>query len=98
MKINGHSPNLQTQDKGNVQKGDVEKGNHKQADVKTAQVRSSRLESFAFNKLKSKVDSEPDVNMDKVKALKEKLKNGDYQIDKQKLAGNLLKNSALEDI
>ena len=53
---------------------------------------------FSINKIKDKIEAEPDINMEKVKALKDKLKKGEYQVDSKKLANNLIKNSLIEDI
>lgn len=38
------------------------------------------------------------VFMEEIEELREKIKKGEYKIDNQKLASNLLKDSLLEDI
>lgn len=96
MKIKGQVPKVPTQDQG-IQKG-KEKEIARAEDQKTASTEKPSVEQFAVKKLRSKIESEPDVNLQKVKELKEKLKKGEYKVDTEKLADNLLKDSLLEDI
>ena len=99
MKIQGNHPKPLSQDKAaQLERGKEEvqsKGNQKASLVKATKSVSSDL---TLAKVKQKIHLEPDVNVDKVNALKDRIKKGDYKIDMQKLAGNLLKDSALEDV
>ncbi|MCG8335723.1 MAG: flagellar biosynthesis anti-sigma factor FlgM [Proteobacteria bacterium] len=96
MKIKGQVPKVPTQDQG-IQKG-KEKEIARTEDQKTASTEKTSVEQFAVKKLRGKIESEPDVNLQKVKELKEKLKKGEYKVETEKLADNLLKDSLLEDI
>lgn len=96
MKIEGQMPKVPVQDKG-IQKG-KEKEIARMEDQKTASAEKTAVEQFAVKKLRGKIESEPDVNLQKVKELKEKIKKGEYKVDNEKLADNMLKDSLLEDI
>jgi negative regulator of flagellin synthesis FlgM len=44
------------------------------------------------------LDSIPDIREDKVAQLKEQIENGTYEIDEEKIADNMLKDSLLNDL
>ncbi|PCI29781.1 MAG: flagellar biosynthesis anti-sigma factor FlgM [SAR324 cluster bacterium] len=98
MKINGQYPKLPIQEKniGKGQEKDVEKqtGIASKRSVAVGKTGSD----FTTNRIRNKIDAEPDVNMERVKALKARIKSGEFQIDNIKLANNILKNSILEDV
>ena len=99
MKIQGNQPKLTGQEKA----GQGDKIRDEGARVKSNQAQSQRklstdLPNLTVGKMRERIQNEPDVNLDRVKALKAKIKDGSYKIDSTKLAGNLLKESALEDI
>ncbi|MBU3917771.1 flagellar biosynthesis anti-sigma factor FlgM [bacterium] len=96
MKIDGQHPKLPVQDKSTL-KG-KEKDNIQLDRNSSDTIKKKDIDQFAFNKIKDKADSEPDINLEKVNALKAKIKNGEYQIDTKKLASSLIKNSLLEDL
>ncbi len=96
MKIEGQVPKIPIQDKG-IQKG-KEKEIAQTEDQKTASTEKTAIEQFAVKKLQGKIESEPDVNLQKVKELREKIKKGEYKVDNEKLADSMLKDSLLEDI
>ena len=58
---------------------------------------SVKTTSFAMDKLKLRISAEPEVRSDKVAELKAQIKSGEYQVDPQKLAGNMLLDSLRED-
>ena len=58
---------------------------------------SFRQESQA-NEMKARIASEPEVRSDRVAKLKEQIKSGDYKVDSQKLASNMLTESLKEDL
>lgn len=99
MKIHGNQPNLRKQETTSQVEQNKAKALGKQTQAQQAKG-SLKVDpnSFAVGKLKAKIDSTPDIDLDKVKALKERIKNGDYQVDAKKLAQNLLKDSAIEDL
>ena len=99
MKINGQYSKLPVQEKNvskNLEKEAVGKS-HKSAS-KPGEVSGSGNQDFAVKRLQAKIASEPDLDMEKVKQLKDKIRKGDYQVDSGKLAKNLIKNSIIEDI
>jgi flagellar biosynthesis anti-sigma factor FlgM len=96
MKIEGQLPKVPAQDKG-VQKG-KEKEVTRAEDQKHLSSQKPVTEQFAVNKLRAKIESEPDINLKKVKELKEKINKGQYKIDNEKLADTILKDSLLEDV
>ena len=51
-----------------------------------------------MDKMKARIDLEPEVRSDRVAELKEQIKSGDYKIDAQKLARNMLVESLKEDL
>ncbi len=99
MKIDGKYPKIPPQEK-NIQKGKELDGiDQKRLDARrTAGLGNKQESKFVINKMREKIDAEPDINMEKVKALRAKIKNGEYKVDAEKLADNLVKNSLLEDL
>ena len=96
MKIKGQLPKVPIQDKS-IQKG-KEKEVGRPEDQKSTGSLKSASEQFAVKKLKAKIDSESDINLKKVEEIKAKLKKGEYKVDNEKLADQLLKDSLLEDL
>lgn len=94
MKIDGQYPKVPVQDK-NVHK---DKAATPLENKKSTHLEKTDTKSFSVNKIREKIEAEPDVNLERVKALKEKIKSGEYQVDTRKLANNLLKDSLLEDL
>ncbi len=94
MKIEGQSPKVPVQDK-NVHR---DKTAAKSEARKATDLQKTDTKQFSVNKIRGKIDAEPDINLEKVKALKAKIKNGEYQVDSKKLANNLIKNSLQEDL
>jgi flagellar biosynthesis anti-sigma factor FlgM len=94
MKIDGQQPKVPVHDK-NVHKDKtaISVGNKKSTNLEKADTKQ-----FSVSKIREKITAEPDVNMERVKALKAKIKSGEYQVDTMKLADNLLKDSLLEDL
>jgi len=96
MKITGQQP-----PEFHGVKGGTGKDNQKTAD------RSGRIESaelpvktstFVMNKIKGRISAEPEVRADQVAELKAKIKNGEYQVDSQRLAKTMLENALQEDM
>jgi negative regulator of flagellin synthesis FlgM len=46
----------------------------------------------------TQLESIPDVREDKVAELKEQIENGSYEVDAEKLAGKMLRDSLLNDL
>ena len=59
---------------------------------------SVKTSSFAMDKIKNGIAAEPEVRADRVAELKAQIKDGTYAVDADKLAGKMLKDSALEDL
>ena len=96
MKIEGQIPKVPVQDKG-IQKTKEEVASRLDA-RKTDLLKKSTTEDFSIKKLQAKIESEPDIDLKKVKELKERIKKGNYQIDNEKLAESILKDSLIDDV
>ena len=94
MKIDSQYPKVPVQDK-NVHK---DKTATPAETKKAVPLDKTDTKKFSINKIREKIDAEPDVNLERVKALKEKIKSGEYKVDTKQLANNLLKDSLLEDL
>jgi flagellar biosynthesis anti-sigma factor FlgM len=94
MKIDGQSPKVPVQDK-NVHRDKTAANSDAR---KATDLHKADTKQFSVNKIRGKIDAEPDIDLEKVNALKAKIKNGEYQVDSKKLANNLIKNSLQEDL
>ena len=45
-----------------------------------------KTSTFVMNKIKSRINAEPEVRADRVAELKDKIKSGEYKVDSEKLA------------
>jgi len=54
--------------------------------------------SLTLNKVRDAIRSEPDVRGERVEALKERIREGRYEIDPERLSKNLLRHSLREDL
>ena len=57
-----------------------------------------KTSTFVMNKIKSLINSEPEVRTDRVAELKDRIKSGEYKVDSEKLAKKMLEDSFQEDI
>jgi len=57
-----------------------------------------KTSTFVMNKIKGRISTEPEVRADRVAELKDKIKNGEYQFDAQRLAKMMLEDALQEDI
>jgi flagellar biosynthesis anti-sigma factor FlgM len=57
-----------------------------------------KTSTFVMNKIKGRISTEPEVRADRVAELKDKIKNGEYQVDAQRLAKTMLEDALQEDI
>ncbi len=95
MKIDGQIPKVPVQDKG------IQKAKEEEAQLEARKldvIKKSTTEDFSIKKLQARIEAEPDMDLKKIKELKEKIKNGNYKVDNEKLAENLLKDSLVDDI
>ena len=51
-----------------------------------------------MNKIKRRINAEPEVRADRVAELKDKIKSGEYKVDSEKLAKKMLEDAFQEDI
>lgn len=54
--------------------------------------------SLTTTRAREAIRNEPDVRAEKVAEVKERLRNGKYQVDADRLAGNMINQSLREDI
>lgn len=98
MKINGQYPKPTSTDR-NVQGAGQKDTAHKAGKAGETPVSTKTVTSdLTLNKVKAKIENTPDIDLERVKALKDRIKKGEYKVDAKKLAGNLLKDSAIEDL
>ena len=97
MKITGQQP-----PEFHGVKGGAGKDNQKVTDRSGSQSGSGeppvKTSTFVMNKIKSRIDAEPEVRADRVAELKAKIKGGEYKVDSEKLAKKMLEDAFQEDI
>lgn len=96
MKIEGQIPKVPVQDK-NVQKG-KEKEITPDQNQKSSAVKKAESDPFTVKRMKARIDAESDMDLEKVKALRESIKKGEYKVDNEALADKLLRDSLIEDL
>ena len=57
-----------------------------------------KTSTFVMNKIKSLINSEPEVRTERVAELKDRIKSGEYKVDSEKLAKKMLEDAFQEDI
>ena len=57
-----------------------------------------KTSTFVMNKIKSLINSEPEVRTDKVAELKDRIKSGEYKVDSDKLSKKMIEDAFQEDI
>ena len=57
-----------------------------------------KTSTFVMNKIKSLINSEPEVRTDRVTDLKDRIKSGEYKVDSENLAKKMLEDAFQEDI
>jgi len=97
MKITGQQP-----PEFHGVKGGASKDNQKAADRSGVPPSSGeppvKTSTFVMNKIKSRINAEPEVRADKVADLKTRIKSGDYKVDSERLAKKMLEDAFQEDI
>ena len=97
MKITGQQP-----PEFHGVKGGTGKDNQKTAD-RSGTLSSSgeppvKTSTFVMNKIKSRINAEPEVRAERVAELKAKIKSGEYKVDSERLAKKMLEDALQEDI
>jgi flagellar biosynthesis anti-sigma factor FlgM len=97
MKITGQQP-----PEFHGVKGGTGKDNQKAAEREGTLTGSGeppvKTSTFVMNKIKSLINSEPEVRTDRVAELKDRIKSGEFKVDSEKLAKNMLEDAFQEDI
>lgn len=98
MKILGQNP---------AKAAELSGGKAREADQQTAR-KNAHLEeglgqvqhqtTLVTQKLKQAVQNEPDIRVDRVADLKARIQSGKFQVDSERLAGNILLDSLREDL
>ena len=57
-----------------------------------------KTSTFVMNKIKSLINSEPEVRTDRVAELKDRIKSGEYKVDSENLAKKMIEDAFQEDI
>lgn len=97
MKINGQIPKYLIDKKTEAPSKNA-KGISEKEESRLSGYFKASPEGFTVNRIKDKIEAEPDMDLQKVKELKARIKSGNYKVDPEKLANNLLKDSLLEDL
>lgn len=98
MKITGQNP-PRTGELANTKAREAEsKGGsamgHKPENPAVTQTRAS----LTMTKVKDAIRNEPDVRAEKVAELRERVRKGDYTVDNDRLAANMINSSVREDL
>ena len=97
MKVQNHITKIQVQEKNLQSKKDIEIHKTKDAANKAEQS-TQETGTFTVNRIRQKIDSEPQVDLKRVNEIKTKIKKGEYKIDIPRLAQNIVHDSILEDL
>ena len=98
MKITGQNP---------PRTGELANAKAREAESKTGSSAGRKPEiaggtqtraSLTMNKVKDAIRNEPDVRADKVAQLREKVRKGEYAVDSDQLAANMINASLREDL
>ncbi len=97
MKITGQQP-----PEFHGVKGGTGKDNQKNAD-RSGTVSGSgeppvKTSTFVMNKIKSLINAEPEVRVDRVAEIKDRIKSGEYTVDSERLAKKMLEDALQEDL
>ena len=57
-----------------------------------------KTSTFVMNKIKNRINAEPEVQVERVAELKAKIKSGEYKVDSESLAKKMLEDAFQEDI
>ena len=83
-------------------KGGAGKGNQKAADRSGTLPGSGespvKTSTFVMNKIKSRINAEPEIRTESVEKYKNLIKSGEYKVDPDKLATKLISDTLDEDI
>ena len=97
MKITGQQP-----PEFHGVKGGTGKDNQKTADRSGTLSGSGeppvKTSTFVMNKIKSRINAEPEVRADRVAELQSRIKSGEYKVDSERLAKKMLEDALQEDI
>ena len=82
--------------------GRTREAEHKTANAEAAQPSvpgklQSRL-SLTLHRLKEAIEAEPEVRSNRVEALRQQIDSGEYSVDAEKLAHNIINKSLHEDV
>ena len=97
MKITGQQPPEFHGVKGGTGK-ESQKNADRSGNVSGSGEPPVKTSTFVMNKIKSLINSEPEVRADRIAELKTKIKSGEYEVDSDKLAKKMLEDAFQEDI
>ena len=97
MKITGQQPPEFHGVKGGTSK-DNQKASDKSGTLPGSGGPPVKTSTFVMDKIKSLINSEPEVRTDRVTELKDKIKSGEYKVDSDKIAKKMIEDAFQEDI
>ena len=59
---------------------------------------SGKKSSFVTDNIKTRISEEPEVRSDRISEIMNQIKNGEYKVDTQKLAGKMIVESLRDDL
>ncbi len=98
MKITGQNP---------PRTGELANTKTRETDGKTGLAKNRKADvpaggqtraSLTMTKVKDAIRNEPDVRADKVAQVRERIRQGDYKVDTDELAANMINSSLHEDL
>ena len=97
MKITGQQPPEFHGVKGGTGK-DNQKAAEKAGTLTGSGEPPVKTSTFIMDKMKSLINSEPEVRTDRVAELKDRIKSGEFKVDSEKLAKKMLEDAFQEHI
>ena len=97
MKVNNSYSQLPLKDQKSS--AGVEREAKANTKAKNASSKETGVSSqFTTKQIREKIDQTPDVNMDRVQEMKDKISKGEFKMDSKRIVSNLLKDSIREDV
>jgi negative regulator of flagellin synthesis FlgM len=98
MKVTGQQPPRTTElTTGKSREAEPKPDRAEKAGKETGTPASSTA-SLTLNRIREVIRNTPDIRADRVDAVREKVRSGDYKVDAERLARNLLNESLRDDV
>ncbi|MDH5752220.1 MAG: flagellar biosynthesis anti-sigma factor FlgM [Deltaproteobacteria bacterium] len=99
MKITGHKPTQAPElNSGKARDAQRGEGQSRSGEARDSASTVRKDKTLITHRIREAVDSTPDVRADRVAELRKQIASGEYRIDPDRLAENMLRESLREDI